>query len=51
MAHTSAFWLIQREEFITRFLQTRYTEARSIESLCREYHLSTGQLTRLLQAF
>jgi transposase-like protein len=51
MAHTSAFWLLQRDEFIARLLQTRYTEARSFKSLCREYQLSTGQLARLLQAF
>ena len=51
MAHTSNFWQVQRCEFIARVLETRYSEARSYESLCREYHLSLAQLTRLLNAF
>lgn len=51
MVHTSAFWQIQREEFLAQVIATRYSEARSYDSLCREYQLSKGQLTRIFTTF
>jgi hypothetical protein len=51
MIHTSAFWQLQREEFFAQVVATRYSESRSYDSLCREYHLSAGQLSRILTSF
>lgn len=51
MVRTSAFWQGQRDAFFTRVIETRYSESRSYDILCREYPLSTGKLSRLLTSF
>ncbi len=51
MAHTCRFWKEQVVTFISNLITSYYCESRTLESFAREYHVSTGQLSRLLDGF
>jgi len=51
MAHTCRFWKEQQIMIILSLLNNYYSDSRTIESIARQYHVSTDQLERLLAAF